>query len=90
MLKLIVVSVEGVHKYVKEPVPPAADTEIEPSALPKHETIVVVNEIRISGGEVIKTVEVLEQPPASVTVTVYIPGPSPVATESVPPEGDQE
>ena len=72
------------------PIPPTAETTAIPSALPAHVIEELFNDKTISGGEFINTETVVEQPPASVTVTVYVPGPSPTAVVSVPPFGDQE
>jgi hypothetical protein len=51
-----------------------------------YEVIVAVGEPRF----VTVALAVIVQPLASVTVTVYVPAPNPVAVDPVPPEGAHE
>jgi hypothetical protein len=74
---------EGLHAYVKAPVPPEAETVAVPLVPPKHDTGVNVAVTVIAVGCVTATVAEVVQPLASVTVTDHVPAVRPV-TAAVP------
>ena len=65
--------------------PPVAVTVAEPVAPPKQSTFVcaVIVAANAAAGSVMVTVAVVVHPPASVTVTVYVPAARPVAVLTV-------
>jgi hypothetical protein len=78
----------GVHAYVIGAVPPTTTTVAEPLLPPKQETFVVAETEADGPPEfTMVAVAVVEQPCASVTVTVYGPASNPVAVAPVPPVG---
>ena len=77
------VAAPGDHKYVSVPDPPLAVAVAEPSLTP-HVAVVVFTLPAIAPGCVMFTNVVLEQPAASVTVTVYVPAVNPLALALVP------
>ena len=81
---------DGAQLYVYPPAPPPAVTVAEPFVPPKQETFVVavIFAVTCVGCEIV-VVAVCVHPPASVTSTVYVPTPNPVAVAPVPPEGVQ-
>ena len=70
------------------PVPPPAVTVADPLFPPLHNTLTCDAAASVSaGGDVIVNDCVAVQPPAPVTVHVYVPAHSPEAVDPVPPDG---
>ena len=63
----------------------------DPVLAPKHSTLTLEPTEAVGAEFEVPTVAdaTVEQPLASVTVTVYVPAASPLAVAEVPPEGDQ-
>jgi hypothetical protein len=81
---------EGAQEYVYGAVPPEGITDAAPVHKPLHNMLVCVCVAVNAGGCVMEYVRVDVHPLASVTVTVYVPTPRPVAVEPVPPDGAHE